>query len=244
LNARERIVAINLTSAAGTGREPSATAAIQAVAVGSALVLLGLHAGVTLVEMLGWRVPGLAAVNPGQGGSLPALWGETMLILAALVAIGLGVFARNARLLTLAALPATLVMIEAGDLAAHLTTRAGQQLGGGSVVAKLAAELLVGTLVLSTLALSWPAFCLGRRAASALLAGLATSVACDLLAGWLGGGPDRGLLVASLAVVEESVELLLYAGVGATALGRAIELWVPDTVPFRDERHQSFGRFG
>lgn len=227
---------MNLTSAAETWREPSATAAIQTVAVGSALVLLGLHAAVTLVEMLGWRVPGLAAaLNPGQDGSLPALWGEAMLVLAAFAAIGIAVFARNARLLTLAALPATLVVIEAGDLAARLTTVAGQQPGGGFVVAKLTAELLVGALVLLALGVNWPAYCLGRRAAGALLAGLAISLGCDLLAGWLGAGPDRALLVAVLTVLEEGAELLLYAGVAATALGRAIEPSMRAAVPVRDE---------
>jgi hypothetical protein len=236
---------MNLTSAAGTWREPSAAVAIRAVAVGSALVLLGLHAGVTLIERLGWRVPGLAAaLDPGRDGSLPALWGETMLVLAALAAIGLGVCARNARQLTLAALPAALVVIEAGDLAARLAPLAGHQLGGGLVMAKLAAALLVGALVLFALALSWPACGPGRGATSTLLAGLTLSLGCDLLAGWLGGGPDHALLVAGLRLVEEGAELLLYAALAATALGTAIELSASRTVPIRDDWVSVTGRFG
>lgn len=236
---------MNLTSTAGTWREPPATAAIRAVAVGSALVLLGLHAGVTLVERLGWRVPGLAAaLDPGRDGSLPALWGETMLVLAALAAIGLGICARNARLLTLAALPATLVIIEAGDLAARLAPLADRQLGGALVLGKLVAALLVGALVLFALALSWPAYCLGRGATSALLAGLTLSLGCDLLAGWLGSGPDHALLVAGLRLVEESAELLLYAALAATALGAAIEPWASSTVPIRDDGVRFTERFG
>lgn len=236
---------MNLTSAAGTWRESPATAGVRAVAVGSAVVLLGLHAGVALVEMLGWRVPGLAAaLDPGQAGSLPALWGETMLALAALASIGLSIFARDARLLPLAALPATLVVIEAGDLAAHLATLVGDELGGSFVMAKLTAELIAGVLVLLALALSWPAYCTGMCAASTLLLGLTMSLGCDLLAAWLGGGPDRALLVAGLQAVEESAEFLLYAGVAAIALGRALEPLAGKFVPMRDNWTSTMERCG
>lgn len=148
----------------------------------------------------GW--PALAlALDPAVAGSITDNWAALQLAAAAFIALCL-------RRCGMAA--AVLLVLAAAD-ATDLSARLAHLLGPDPALAKLVAGALLGGAALAPAWLVWRRSCflqhrLGRRLMLPLLAWGATAVACDALGSGLAGGPRH-----VLAVVEEAVELLLYA---------------------------------
>lgn len=198
--------------------------AILPVTAGSAGIVLALYGVAALADRLGHGLPGLAAaLDPAVTGALPELWGQSMLLLAALAAVLQVPRTGRPDGLAIAALPLALLVGESGDLAARLAPLFAS--APSEPLGKLAAALAIGCVVATAAAVSLRVPGTPNRALlGALLLGGAVSLGGDLLADILEHAGHGSRQVHALVLIEETAELLLYAVVAAAALTAAAHL--------------------
>ena len=195
-----------------------AAAAVRVLAFGTTIVVLLLSSfAAAAADALGGQwVAIAAALDPALPGSLPDLCGLLLLATALVALIPRGGHAAGLAHLRLAALtPLTLLLADSTSAVAHLAA-----LPGGKPVATAAVGGVALAPALTLLLGSDPA---GRRMGRNLVARLlvwgSAAVALDLLGSvvgshWLGATAGHGV-----AIAEETVELLLYAGLSTELAG-------------------------
>lgn len=155
-----------------------------------------------------------AALDPAISGSIPDLWALLLLLVAAAVAWCVG------RSGAAAAVPLMLAAADGADLNARLVP----VLGWHPVPAKLAVGAALGAAALTPALLLWRRSCfiragLGRRLAVPMLAWGAAALGLDAVGSAVAAAPGHWL-----AVVEEAIEVLLYATLAARLLDGARRL--------------------
>ena len=196
---------------------------------GTGLVLLSLHLLVLLAVPPGPTAAALrASLDPARAGSLPDLWALAQLALAGIALPLLGAGSGPRPWLLASLVPAALLVADGGDLAARLAPALVAAAGCAALLGKLAAGILAGGLALVPALLIWRDSCAKRRAVAKrlvllLLLGGAASLGLDLLGGSLRGLGAQEPVLHLLAMVEESVELVLHTLVASLLLGRALD---------------------
>ena len=196
------------------GRAADTAVATVVPTIGVSLVILSLGLFAWLAELRGGSSLVTAALDPARAGSLPDLWGQ--LQLAAVAAL---LWSRRTTVpaaATVAILPLGLLVADVANLSANLAHPLAASIPPDEAAhPKLVAGLLIGGVALVPALALWRRSCsalrrLGRWLACTLVIAGVPSLALD----WLGGSGGH-----RVAIVEETVELILYSAIAALLLG-------------------------
>lgn len=199
------------------GRAADTAVATVVPTIGVSLVILSLGLLAWLAELRGGSSLVVAALDPARSGSLPDLWGQ--LQLAAVAALLWSWRTTVPAAATVAILPLALLVADAANLSANLAhPMAALMPPDEAAPAKLVAGALLGGVALAPALALWRRSCLvlrrlGRRLVCTLVIAGVPSLTLD----WLGGSGGH-----RVAIVEETVELILYSAIAAVLLGYAL----------------------
>ncbi len=199
------------------GRAADTAVATAVPTIGVSLVILSLGLFAWLAESRGGSPMLTAALDPARAGSLPDLWGQLQLAAVAALLWWRRTFVPAAA--TVAIVPLALLVADAANLSANLAHPLAALMPPYEVApAKLVTGALLGGVALAPALALWRRSCLVlRRLGRWLACSLVIAGVPSLTLDWLGGSGGH-----RVAIVEETVELILYSAIAAVLLGYAL----------------------